>query len=152
GHNTRMFINLCGASLADEALPGWIGVAINTANRPKGSVVLQFHDDDASRMLKQAEKFSHGLMEKGIPTALCRFGCALNPLHILKHLAVSYVKVDGSFTQELSNADAQKHLKELLTQLHEEEKLTIVPLVENATSVASLWQLGVHFIQGYYVQ
>src|SRR5690606_11803745 len=80
------------------------------------------------------------------------FGCALNPLHILKHLAVSYVKVDGSFTQELSNADAQKHLKELLTQLHEEEKLTIVPLVESATSVASLWQMGVHFIQGYYVQ
>ncbi len=152
GHNTRMFINLCGASLADEALPGWIGVAINAANLPKGSVVFQFHEDDASRMLKQAQDFSHGLMEKGIPTALSRFGCALNPLHILKHLAVSYVKVDGSFTQELSNADAQKHLKELLTQLHEEEKLTIVPLVENATSVASLWQLGVHFIQGYYVQ
>ena len=46
----------------------------------------------------------------------------------------------------------KKHLKELLTQLHEEEKLTIVPLVESATSVASLWQMGVHFIQGYYVQ
>ncbi len=152
GHNTRMFINLSGASLADEALPGWIGVAINAANLPKGAAVFQFHEDDASRMLKQAQDFSHGLQEKGIPTALSRFGCALNPLHILKHLAVSYVKVDGSFTQELSNADAQKHLKELLTQLHEEEKLTIVPLVESATSVASLWQMGVHFIQGYYVQ
>ena len=152
GHNTRIFINLCGASLADEALPGWLGVAISAANLPKGSVVFQFHEDDASRMLKQAQDFSHALMEKGIPSALSRFGCALNPLHILKHLAVTYVKVDGSFTRELSNPEAHQHLKELLSQLHEEEKLTIVPLVENATSVASLWQLGVHFIQGYYVQ
>ncbi len=152
GHNTRMFINLSAASLADEALPGWIGVAINAAKLPKGSVVFQFHEDDASRMLKQAQDFSHALQEKGIPSALSRFGCALNPMHVLKHLAVSYVKVDGSFTQELSNTDAQKHLKGLLEQLHEEEKLTIIPLVENATSVASLWQMGVHFIQGYYVQ
>src|SRR5690606_41169075 len=50
GHNTRMFINLSAASLADEALPGWIGVAINAAKLPKGSVVFQFHEDDASRI------------------------------------------------------------------------------------------------------
>jgi len=46
----------------------------------------------------------------------------------------------------------QNALKELLKELHEEEKKTIIPLVESATSVASLWQLGVDFIQGYYVQ
>ena len=152
GHNTRMIVNLCAASLADEALPGWITVAMNAASLPKGSVVFQFHEDDAGRMLKQAQVFSHSMMEKGMPTSLSRFGCALNPMNLLKHLAVTYVKIDGSFTQELSNADAQKHLKALLDGLHEEDKVTIVPLVENATSVASLWQLGVHFIQGYYVQ
>lgn len=152
GHNTRMFINLSAASLTDDALPGWIGVAMNAANLPKGAAIFQFHEDDASRLLKQAQHFTHTLQEKGIPTSLSRFGCALNPMNILKHLAVTYVKVDGSFTQELSSAESQKHLKELLGGLHEEEKITIVPLVENASSVASLWQMGVHFIQGYYVQ
>ncbi|MAY14666.1 MULTISPECIES: EAL domain-containing response regulator [Thalassolituus] len=153
GHNTRMFINLSAASLADDTLPGWIGVAINAAKLPKGSVIFQFNEEDASRLLKQTQQFSHSLMEKGIPAALSRFGCALNPMQTLKHLAVDYVKVDGSFTQELGqNPEAQKHLKALLEGLHEEEKRTIVPLVESANSVASLWQLGVHFIQGYYVQ
>lgn len=152
GHNTRMFINLSSASLTDDALPGWIGVAMNAANLPKGAAVFQFHEDDASRLLKQAQHFTHALQEKGIATSLSRFGCALNPMNILKHLAVTYVKVDGSFTQELSSAESQKHLKELLSGLHTEEKITIVPLVENAASVASLWQMGVHFIQGYYVQ
>ncbi|WP_430460186.1 EAL domain-containing protein [Thalassolituus sp. LLYu03] len=153
GHNTRMFINLSAASLADEALPGWIGVAMNAAKLPKGSVVFQFNEEDAGRMLKQAQVFSQALTERAIPCALSRFGCALNPMQTLKYMNVEYVKVDGSFTRDLGqNPDTQKHLKEMLEQLHEEDKKTIVPLVESATSVASLWQFGVHFIQGFYVQ
>lgn len=153
GHNTRMFINLSAASLLDASLPGWVSVAISTAKLPKGAVVLQFHEDDASRMLKQAQDFTQALLERGIPAGINRFGCALNPLNILKHLAVDYIKVDGSFTKELTNNnDAQTHLKQLLSELHEENKITIIPLVENATSVATLWQMGAHFIQGYYVQ
>lgn len=153
GHNTRMFINLSSASLSDDSLAGWIAVALNAAKLPKGAAVFQFNEDDAGRMLKQCHEFTHALLERGIPTALTRFGCALNPFQQLQHLDVEYVKVDGSFTQELGqNPDAQKHLKEMLEKLHEEEKRTIVPLVESASSVANLWQLGVHFIQGHYVQ
>ncbi|MBL34427.1 MAG: hypothetical protein CMI10_05965 [Oceanospirillaceae bacterium] len=150
GHNTRVFINLSGASLLDEALPAWIGVAINAAKLPKGAVVLQFNEDDASTMLKQAQIFCSTLREKAIPAALSRFGCALNPMQTVQHLAVDYVKIDGSFTKELGAG--QGALKDLLKELHEEEKKTIIPLVESATSVAALWQLGVDFIQGYYVQ
>ncbi|WP_419813260.1 EAL domain-containing protein [Bacterioplanoides sp.] len=153
GHNTRMFINLSSASLSDDSLAGWIGVALNAARLPKGAAIFQFNEEDAGHMLKQCHEFTHALLERGIPTALTRFGCALNPFQQLQHLDVEYVKVDGSFTQELSQSpDNQKHLKELLEKLHEEEKRTIVPLVESAASVANLWQLGVHFIQGHYVQ
>lgn len=153
GHNTRMFINLSAASLADDSLANWIGVALNAAKLPKGAAIFQFNEEDAGRTLKQCQDFTHSLLERGIPTALSRFGCALNPFHALQHLEVEYVKIDGSFTRELSqNSDAQKHLKEMLAQLHEEEKRTIVPLVESASSVASLWQMGAHFIQGHYVQ
>ncbi|MEN9465682.1 MAG: hypothetical protein RL217_1863, partial [Pseudomonadota bacterium] len=151
-HNTRAFINLCAPSLADESLPAWISMAMSTAKLPKGSLIFQFHEDDASRMLKQVQDFSHALQERGIPLSMSRYGCALNPMQILKRLAVAYVKVDGSFTQELNNSSAQKNLTEILKQLHEEDKITIVPLVENATSVATLWQMGAHFIQGYYLQ
>lgn len=153
GNNTRVFINLAAASLSDETLPGWISVAINAAKLPKGSVIFQFNEEDAGRMLKQCQQFTHALLERGIPTAISRFGCALKPFQTLKHLDIDYVKVDGSFTRELGqNPDAQKHLKALLQQLHEDEKITIVPLVENASEVSSLWQMGAHFIQGYYVQ
>lgn len=152
GHKTKVFINLSSPSLTDENLPNWIGVAFNASGLPKGSVIFQFHEDDAIRTLKQTQDFTHALQEKGIPCAMSRFGCALNPMQNLKRLAVNYVKVDGSFTQELNSEEAFKQLKSMLDQLHSEEKITVVPLVENAASMASLWQTGVHFLQGYGVQ
>lgn len=153
GHKTRIFINLSGPSLLDESLPGWISVAARAARLPKGSLIVQFNEDSAARMLKQAQTFSKSLEEKGICTALSRFGCSINPLKNLQHINVNYVKVDGSFTQELSqNEETRKQLVELLEQLHEQEKVTVLPLVENAAALANLWQMGVHYIQGFYVQ
>lgn len=153
GHNTRVFINLTSASILDETLPGWIGVAIRAARLPKGAVIIQISEDDATRMLKQAQSFTESLHEKGIQCAVSRFGCSLNPFRNLKHLTVEYIKLDGSYTRELNDSpDNQKQLKEMLAELHEANKQTIMPQVESASSLASLWQYGVHFVQGYYVQ
>ena len=153
GNKTRIFINLSATSLADESLPGWIAVALRASKLPAGSIIMQFNEDDATRMLKQAQQFTMQLQEKAIPVAISRFGCALAPFKNLKHINATYVKIDGSYTRDMStNPETQDQLKQILNQLHEEEKQTIMPQVESASSLASLWQLGVHFIQGYYVQ
>jgi len=65
---------------------------------------------------------------------------------------VDFVKVDGSFSQDLSNAENQEALKTLLASLHAQAKLTIVPFVESASVLATLWQAGVNYIQGHYLQ
>lgn len=150
--NTRLFINLSSASLTDDKLPNWLAVALNASGLPKGSIIFQFQEDDAIRTLKQTQDFTHALQEKGIPTAISRFGCALNPMQNLKRIAVTYVKLDSSFTQEMGSEVGIKHLNTLLEELHEEEKITIIPSVENAAAMASLWQTSVHYLQGYGIQ
>lgn len=150
--NTRLFINLSSASLTDDKLPNWLAVALNASGLPKGSIIFQFQEDDAIRTLKQTQDFTHALQEKGIPTAISRFGCALNPMQNLKRIAVTYVKLDSSFTQEMGSEVDIKHLNTLLEELHEEEKITIIPSVENAAAMASLWQTSVHYLQGYGIQ
>jgi diguanylate cyclase (GGDEF)-like protein/PAS domain S-box-containing protein len=150
--NTRLFVNLSAASLMDDSLSSWIGVALKAANLENDSVIFQFNEEDATKFLTQAQSFTSDLKAKGYACALSRFGCSLKPFQTLKHLTLDYVKVDGSFTHELGQAEALDTLKEMLNQLHEQELKTIVPLVESASAVASLWQLGTHFIQGYYVQ
>jgi multidomain signaling protein FimX len=149
---TRLFVNLSAASLLDGTLSSWIGVALNAAKLESDSVIFQFNEEDATKFLTQAQAFTADLKAKGYSCALSRFGCSLKPFQTLKHLSLDYIKVDGSFTHELNQPEALETLKEMLADLHEQELKTIVPLVESASAVASLWQLGTHFIQGYYVQ
>lgn len=150
--NTRLFVNLTSASLMDPSLSTWVGVALNAAKLDSDSVIFQFNEEDASKFLTQAQTFTSDLKSKGYLCSLSRFGCSLKPFQILKHLDLDYIKVDGSFTNELNNPESLETLKTMLTELQEQDLKTIVPLVESASAVASLWQLGAHFIQGYYVQ
>ena len=84
---------------------------------------------------------------------VCNFGCSLNPFNTLKHVPASIVKIDGSFTMDIqNNKESPETLIHLIEQLHGENKITIVPFVENASVLSTLWQAGAHYIQGHYLQ
>ena len=152
GHNTRLFVHLSANSLQDQTLLPWLSVALKAARLPSDSLVFQIGETDAVTYLKQAKALTQGLAELHCKVALSQFGCALNPFNTLKHLNVDFVKVDGSFSQDLTNAENQEALKTLLASLHAQAKLTIVPFVESASVLATLWQAGVNYIQGHYLQ
>lgn len=152
GHSTRLFVHLSANSLQDQTLLPWLSVALKAARLPSDSLVFQISEPDAVAYLKQAKALTQGLAELHCKVALGQFGCAINPFNTLKHLSVDFVKVDGSFSQDLTNAENQEALKTLLASLHAQAKLTIVPYVESASVLATLWQAGVNYIQGYYLQ
>lgn len=152
GHGTRLFLHLSSASLQDAGLLPWLGVALKASRLPPDALVFQLNEGDAVAYLKQAKVLMQGLTALGCRTALSQFGCALNPMNTLKHLDVEYIKIDGSYTQDLSRPEQQEALKQMLASLHEQSKLSIVPFVDSATVLATLWQAGVGYIQGQYLQ
>lgn len=152
GHATRLFVHLSSASLQDPTLLPWLSVALKAARLPSDALVFQFSEPDAITYLKQAKALALGLKDLHCHIALSQFGCALNPFNTLRHLPVDFVKVDGSFTKELSDPANQETLKIMLASLHSQAKLTIVPFVESASVLATLWQAGTNYIQGYYLQ
>jgi multidomain signaling protein FimX len=152
GHNTRLFVHLSSASLQDQTLLPWLSVALKAARLPSDSLVFQLSEPDAITYLKQAKALTNGLRELHCKVALSQFGCALNPFNTLKHLQLDFIKIDGSYSQDLNTPDSQEALKTLLASLHAQAKLTIVPFVESASVLATLWQAGVNYIQGYYLQ
>lgn len=152
GHSTRLFIHLSSGSLQDPSLLNWLGAALKASRLPPDSLVFQLDEQDAVAYLKQAKALTQGLIGLGCRIALSQFGCVLNPFNTLKHLKVEFVKIDGSYTQDLSRQENQEALKQLLADLHEQSKQTIVPFVDSATVLATLWQAGVGYIQGQYLQ
>lgn len=152
GHDTKLIINITGDSLRDQTLLPWLSVALKAARMPSDAIIFQFTENDATTYLKQAKEFTRGLRELHCKISLSRFGCSLNPFNNLKHLEVDYLKFDGSFTKDLGSKENQEALKELVASAHAQGKLTIAPFVESAAMLSTLWQIGVNYIQGYYLQ
>ncbi len=153
GHDTRLFLNITAETLQDQTFSQWLSVALKAARLPGDSLIFQIREGDANNHLKQARDFTRALRELHCKTALSQFGCALNPFNTLKHVDVDYVKIDGSFTEEIQKSDdAKEKITEMVQALQNSGKLTIIPLVESATVLATLWQAGVNYIQGYYLQ
>lgn len=153
GHDTRLFLNVTAETLEDKTFTPWLSVALKAARLPGESLIFQIREGDANNYMKQAKDFARAVHELHAKVSISQFGCALNPFNTLKHIDVDYVKIDGSFTEELQkNDEAKEEVKEMVKSLQSAGKLTIVPLVENAGVLATLWQAGVNYIQGYYLQ
>jgi len=151
---THLMINLASASIQDATLPQWLGVALKAGNVPASSLVFQISENDAANYLNQAKTFSDSVRAIGAHTCIKHFGCSLDPFKALSHLtSISFIKLDGSFSSDIQkkNEDA-KALKALIAKLTEAGKKSIVPFVENAAMMATLWQSGAHYIQGHYIQ
>ena len=128
-------------------------MALKAARLPGESLIFQVREGDANSFMKPAKEFAKSVHELHCKVSISQFGCALNPFNTLKHIDVDYVKLDGSFTEEIQKSDkAKEEIKEMVKSLQSAGKLTIIPLVENAGVLATLWQAGVNYIQGYYLQ
>jgi len=153
GHDTQLFINLTAETLQDNSFTSWLNVALKAARLPGDSLIFQISEAHAISYLKHAKEFEKGLGTLHCKLSVNQFGRALNPFNLLKHLSPQYIKLEGTFTQEMQKGPEEKEaVKELISTLQSMNKLTIVPLVESASLLSTLWQAGVNYIQGYYLQ
>ncbi|MGM8228438.1 EAL domain-containing protein [Cellvibrio sp. ARAG 10.3] len=153
GNKTKLILNLSKDSLCDESLVPWLGVAFKAAKLSSDAIVFQANEVDVTNHLNAAKSFAEGLQKLKTFMSISNFGCSLNPFNTLKHVPASVIKIDGSFTMDIqNNKESPETLIHLIEQLHGENKITIVPFVENASVLSTLWQAGAHYIQGHYLQ
>lgn len=151
-NDTRLLINLTANALQDETLISWLGVALKAAGLPPASLILQLREIDVVNDLKAAKTFAEAIRQLGCRFAVSGFGRMAEPQKMLSSLPADMVQLDASFTRSLhTNGDAQA-LKTLVAAVGAEAVKTIVPFVENASVLATLWQVGADFIQGHYLQ
>lgn len=152
GHNTKLFINLTERSMLDKSLVQWLSVALKAARLPGNALVFQISETEAVSYLTQAAHFAKELAGIKCRIAIKHFGGSLNPFNIVQHMSVDFFKIDHSFVQDLNNPENKQAITKLITGVHEREKQIIVPFIENASMLSSIWQMGADYIQGYYFQ
>lgn len=151
GHNTRLTINLTVNALMDEGLAAWLKVATKAANLTHEHVIFQFDEEDVRNSLKIAIKTITALREGKFRVSIKNFGKETEPFKLLNHIKIDMVRFDPHFTESVAKGDTA-NLKALITQAKEASIQTILPEVDNAGALATLWQLGTHYIEGSYLQ
>ena len=153
GVDTQFFIKISGPTLQDADLIAYIHTCIKEARLPGDALIFEIAEKTASQQLKHAKTFVKTLQELHCKTALEHFGAGPNSFQLLKHLPVDYLKIDGSFIHNLaSDNDNQAMVKSILDTANSMNKQCIAEYVQDAHSLAVLWQSGIHYIQGNFLQ
>ena len=128
------------------------------SSRPRASIPTASCSRSASRsppnISPTPPNWPPRLRKAGFLFALEHFGTGRDPARLLAHLPVNYVKIDGTLMQGLAvdqsaaaDACANSSIRPKAKSVS-----TIAERVEDANTMAVLWQLGIEFIQGYFVQ
>ena len=148
----KVFVRLSRDSLRDETLATWLEQQLKASHIEPSHVVIQVSEELATRHLKEAKSLQQLLARLGFEFAVENYGSGRDPGQLLSHVPVNYVKIDGSLMQGLANdRPLQERVKALVEQARERSITTIAERVEDANTMAVLWQLGIEFIQGYFV-
>ena len=153
GHDTRITINLTSNSVADEEFSQRLSVAIKAARLPSDAVIFQITEEDALEDVEKTCEFVEMLRGMSVRSSLSRFGVHADTTKLVEKIPVDCVKLDGSHVQGmLKDEAATAAVTNIIKGLQEVGKLTIVPMVENAQILSTLWQAGANYIQGHYLQ
>ena len=153
GYETTFFIKVSRPTLEDHEFPLWVKQSLQEFRLPGACLTFQIAEGAAVDQLKAAKSFVKSMQALRCATVLEHFGKSPNSFQLLKHLPVDYLKIDGSFIHNLAeNEDNRAVVKSVLETARSLNKPVIAPFVQDASSLAVLWQHGVQYIQGYFLQ
>jgi len=151
--NTRLFINISSQTICDEGFISWLKVALKASNLSPRQVIFQLREIDLARQFNRSVELINELSKINGDVALSHFGLAIEPMTLLNKLSVNYVKFDSVIIEKAyQSEESLEEVENLIGQLKGAEEKIIVPFVERADMIPTLWTCGVHYIQGHFLQ
>ncbi|HHI92293.1 MAG TPA: EAL domain-containing protein [Gammaproteobacteria bacterium] len=152
GKEIQFFIKISADSLRDPSLLVWISKLLQAARLHGDSLVFEISEQTAMENIKAAKTFSDGLRQLHCNMALDHAGKESDDLAYLKHLRLKYLKIDGGHINNAASEESQKIIQQVAEAGRANNILTIAEHVQDPACLAVLWQHGVNFIQGFYLQ
>jgi PAS domain S-box-containing protein/diguanylate cyclase (GGDEF)-like protein len=147
-----IFVRVSKDTLLDKSLLGWLETQLKSLKIDAKRICIQVTEELANQYVRQTKELAENLRKLGFRFALEHFGTGRDPLKLLADIDMNFIKIDGSLMQGLStNQIQQQRVKGLVEAAKRRGMETVAERVEDANTMAVLWQLGIEFIQGYFV-
>jgi diguanylate cyclase (GGDEF)-like protein/PAS domain S-box-containing protein len=153
GQKPIYFVRVSEQSLGDPEMLKWFLDQLKKGGVPGEHVVFEVSETTVDKRLKESKAFSDFARKQGCGFAIEHFGIGLNSMQTLEHLDMDYLKIDGSFMEDIESDEGKREqVQEFVDKASSRNIKTVAERVEEATTMAVLFQIGVTFIQGNYVQ
>jgi diguanylate cyclase (GGDEF)-like protein/PAS domain S-box-containing protein len=146
-------INLSGESIVgDPELLSMIEHELERSSIDPSKLIFEVTETAAIANMPEATRFARGLTDLGCSLALDDFGTGFGSFYYLKHLPVSYVKLDGEFIQNLPRSEVDEHMVEAIVRVSQALGIkTVAESVADEETIGLLQKHRVDYAQGYYV-
>ncbi|HET6867006.1 MAG TPA: EAL domain-containing protein [Solirubrobacteraceae bacterium] len=149
----RVGINLSGESIVgDPLLLEMIERELERTAIDPSKLIFEVTETAAIANMPEATEFAQGLTSLGCSLALDDFGTGFGSFYYLKHLPVSYVKLDGEFIQNLPRSEVDEHMVKAIVGVSQALGIkTVAESVADEETIGLLHKHQVDYAQGFYV-
>lgn len=148
----RVFVRLSRQSIVDATTIAWMEREFDKRKFDCSRLVIQIPERDAAKHIKQTKSLVTKMRKLGVGFALEHYGVDKERFRILDILKPNYIKVDGELMHTLmTDTKMQDSVQKIVRAAKERNIKSIAERVENANAMAVLFQLGLDFMQGHYV-
>ncbi len=147
-----VFLKLSYQSVHDATMGNWLAQQIRGANINPKQLCFEISEECANRYLQDTKAIREIIRRLGARFALEHVGTGDNRAHTVEHLEPDFVKIDGNLIAGIAgDSGIQTQVQRIVELAKGLEAQTIAERVEDANTMAVLWQLGIQFMQGHYV-
>lgn len=152
GHDITLAINLSAKVFDNPKLTKNIKKYIDKYHARAENLIFEITETAAVSDIVAAEKLMQQIQNLGCQFALDDFGVGFSSFYYLRELPVEYVKIDGSFVNDLPhNTDNQILVKALSEVAIGFNKLSVAEFVDSLQTLHILNEAKVNFAQGYFI-
>ncbi len=148
----RVTLNLSGQSLSDETFLEDVLGYLQASSADAGRIFFEITETTAVAHLSRALHFIAALKEHGCRFILDDFGSGFSSFAYLKNLPVEILKIDGEFVRSMETDPIRRAIVTSINQVAQVMGLeTIAEWVETEATYEMLRELGVDYVQGYWL-
>jgi len=145
-------INLSANAFENDDLPEFVEKTFDEYDVPPSRIILEITESLAIRRPRHVERQIEALRKYGCKIALDDFGTGYSSFAHLQQLQFDYIKIDGTFVENLLDNPVDQKMIKLIAEVGREAGMkTVAEYVQDAESFSLLGELGVDMAQGYFV-
>jgi EAL domain-containing protein (putative c-di-GMP-specific phosphodiesterase class I) len=144
-------VNVSAASMDDPDLLALVRRELGRSAADPSRLVFEITETATIARMDDARRFAEAVTALGCKLAIDDFGTGFGSFYYLKHLPVSYLKIDGDFVANPRGRADELVIEAIVGMARGLGKRTIAEFVGDDDTLRMLSSLGVDFAQGYHV-